>query len=458
VSGESAVDAIVIGAGVAGLGAARELERRGLEVMLVDARELPGGVMGTAEVAGYRIECGPNTFQRKLPMERALASFGAARGLVRASPASRARFLVRGGSLVRVPMGPAELVRTPLLSTRAKWRALCEPFVARSAPRDETVAEFVERRLGAELVDALVGPFLTGVYAGDERELGAEAVFPALVEAERTSGSIVFGLARAALRRGERAPSGTYSHERGLGGFAAELAGGLRRAPELGTRVESLRASPGEGVEVELATARGDQRVRAHRALVATPAREAAVLLRGVDAGAAAWLDGVDYAPIATVALGAPAHAGAFAREPEGFGFLVPRGESDALLGCLYPSELFAQRAPQGRRLLHCMLGGVRSPGVLELDDRELARRALGELDRVLGLRTDPELLRVARWPRAVPQPRPGHRRAVRDVRERLRARGPIAIAGSYADGVSVADSFASGVAAAGELAARALG
>ncbi|MEZ4218237.1 MAG: protoporphyrinogen oxidase [Myxococcota bacterium] len=187
--------------------------------------------------------------------------------------------------------------------------------------------------------------------------------------------------------------------------------------------------------------------------MLATPAPEAAALVASIDADAAGWLRGVAYAPIATVALGAPARAGAFAREPEGFGFLVPRGEAPALLGCLFPSELFAGRAPEGRHLLHCMLGGVRAPEVLELDDAGLARVALADVDRFLGLRGDPEILRVGRWSRAVPQPRPGHRRALRDARARLAARAPIALAGSYTDGVSVPDSFAGGIAAAAALA-----
>jgi oxygen-dependent protoporphyrinogen oxidase len=184
--------------------------------------------------------------------------------------------------------------------------------------------------------------------------------------------------------------------------------------------------------------------------VLATPARAAARLAASLDADAAAWIGGVDYAPIATVCLSAA--TAALRRPPSGFGFLVPRGEGRGLLGCLFMSELFADRAPEGRHLLHCMLGGARVSEVLELDDAELAALATEELAAPLGVVGDLEVLRVARWPRAVAQPLPGHRVGLRAARTRLASLGSIALAGGYTDGVSVADSFASGIAAARAL------
>jgi oxygen-dependent protoporphyrinogen oxidase len=453
------VDALVVGAGIAGLAAARELERRGAEVVLVDAADAPGGVMRTDEVDGHRVERGPNSLLLRAPLLRGLERFGLANGLVRAAPASRSRWLLRGGRLVPVPLGPLALARTPLLSGGAKRRLLREPFVAPGDGGAETVAEFVARRLGPELVDALVGPFLTGVYAGDERRLGADAVFPSLVEAEREYGSIVRGLLVRALRRPppqERGRSGTFSLPGGLGELPRRLAAGLRSEPRLGAAVQSIEPIT-SGFRVVARPAAGSSAVdtplewTARRLVVATPARAAATLLRELDSEAAAWIDSVEYAPIAVVALSAgPA---TLRHAPDGFGFLVPRGEARSLLGCLFMSELFGDRAPAGRRLLHCMLGGVRAPEVLELDDDELAKLTCDELDPPLGLVSEPERLVVRRWPRAVAQPRPGHRAALREARSRLAARGKIALAGGYTDGVSVGDCFASGLAAAEQLA-----
>lgn len=444
------VDALVIGAGIAGLAAARELELRGGEVVVVEAAEAPGGVMRTDRINGHLVERGPNTILLRAPLLRGLERFGAVDELEAASPASRSRFLLRGGELVPVPLGPLGLVRTPLLSGAGKRRLLREPFVSRGDGARETVAEFVGRRLGDETVTALVGPFLTGVYAGDERKLAAEVVFPGLVEAERNHGSLVRGMLANAVRRTERGRSGTFSVRGGLGALSASLAAGLRLAPRYGCRVERIARVAG-AFAVTIAGAERSETWRVRRIVVATPAAPAAALVRDLDATAAEWIASVAYAPVATVCLSVG--PGALRRAPSGFGFLVPRGESRGLLGCLFMSELFPGRAPAGRSLLHCILGGTRAPEILDLDDEQLAAFAMSELDSPLGVQSTLEAVRVLRWPRAVAQPVPGHVQALASARAQLAARGPIAIAGGYTDGVSVAGSFASGVRAACDLA-----
>ena len=172
------VEVLIVGAGIAGLAAARDLAAAGVSPLVVDANPHPGGVMQTIAVDGYRMEAGPNTFRAHAPF----CAFADRRelwpALVEAAPESRRRSIFRNGRLVDVPHGPLGLVSTPLLSTRAKLRTLAEPFTRRGDPTGESVYEFIARRLGSEVATELVGAFLTGVYAGDERELGIEAVFP----------------------------------------------------------------------------------------------------------------------------------------------------------------------------------------------------------------------------------------------------------------------------------------
>ena len=179
------IGAVVVGGGIAGLAAALALQLEVSEVLVVDSSDRPGGVMRTDHVEGYVVERGPNTFQAKAPMLAALREHGLDDGLLRAEPESNRRFIVSEGELVAVPMSPLAFLRTPLLTAGGKLRLLAEPFVRRRRGAEESVAEFAGRRLGAQAVENLIGPFLTGVYAGDERELGAEAVFGSLVELER---------------------------------------------------------------------------------------------------------------------------------------------------------------------------------------------------------------------------------------------------------------------------------
>jgi oxygen-dependent protoporphyrinogen oxidase len=441
------LDALVVGAGIAGLGAALELESRGREVVVVDPADRPGGVMRTDHVAGYVVERGPNTFQVKAPMRGLLERRRLSDALLKAAPASRQRFLHRDGALVPVPLSPASLLSTPLLSAGAKLRLLLEPFVRRGDGESESVAEFVGRRLGGGAVEGLVGPFLTGIYAGDERELGAAAVFPSLVDFERRSGSIALGgLLSAIGRHGGGGLRGTWSAPDGLGPFARHLSEALAEPPALGSRVLSV-SRDGARWRVEVVSAAGEQTLSVERVVVAAPAYDAANILRGVDGEVASILEGVRYAPIVGVPVGIePADARAAI---EGFGFLVPRQEGLGLLGCLFMSQLFPERAPEGRELLQCLLGGVRWPESVDLPDDALLDRLFADLDRTLGLRGSPTSLGVTRWPRAVPQPDREHAVRLAWVRARLAETPGIAVAGSYVAGVGVADSLASGLSAA---------
>jgi oxygen-dependent protoporphyrinogen oxidase len=445
---DSTLDAVVIGGGIAGLAAACELRRRGLEIVLCEAGSRAGGVAQTERRDGYLFERGPNTFRVNAPLRGLLAARGLDAKLLAASPASRERFLLGEGGLVPVPLGPGALVRTPLLSRRAKLRLLREPFVQRGDVPGESAAAFVARRLGPEVAERLVAPFLIGIYAGDAHRLAAESVFAGLVAHERAHGSIARGLLAAALRRGPRGLPGIFSAAGGVADLVQALADELGPALRLATPVGSLRQDAG-GWEVETP----GETLRARSVVLATPAPEAAALLRELDGEAARLLEGVGYAPVASLSFGVDP---AGAREPiRGFGFLAPPGREPALLGCLFMSQLFPGRAPAGRELCTVLAGGTFHPELLELADDALADRVRDALVRVLGLRGGIRRLGVTRWPRAVPQPVAGHSERIAALRARLGAHPSLALAGAYLDGVAFADAAASGASAAAALAPR---
>jgi oxygen-dependent protoporphyrinogen oxidase len=445
--GITEVEAVVVGAGIAGLAAALELQSAGCDVLVVDPADRPGGVMRTDHRKGFVVESGPSTVLVRAPMLDFLSKRGLQKGLLRASPASRKRFLFRDGRMVRVPDSPWRIASTPLLSTRAKLRALTEPFRWRGKSESETVAEFIGRRLGREVSASLVGPFLTGIYAGDEQQLGAAAVFPRWVDRERRFGSLTAGGLAGVLRRDkQRGLRGSYSTEQGFGPFARRLAEGLAEPPALGTRAVWI-ARDGARWHVDLASPSGDLSLSAARVVVAAPAYAAADVLRGLDGELATALAGIEYAPIVVAPVGIEAGS---TREPlDGFGFLVPREAEMGLLGCLFISQLFPGRAPAGHELLHCMLGGVRWPDAVHLPDAELHARLAEDLSRTLGIADPPPPLSLVRWSRAVPQPGRDHRARMRWISDRERDLPGLALAGSYVAGVSLSDSLASGVAAA---------
>lgn len=446
-------DVVVIGAGAAGLAAATALRAAGREVVVLEAAARVGGAAWTEAREGYLVERGPNALRLGPGALAFLRAAGVEPQLVAASPAGRERFLLRAGRLVPVPMGPLALARSPLLSARGKVRLLAEPFVRRGDGRGESVAEFCARRLGPEAVDALVGPFLTGVYAGDERQLGAAAVFPSLVEAERSHGSIVRGLLAGAFdRRRPRGRVGSWSAAGGLGGLMELLAAPLGAALHRQARASRIGFEAGS-YHIEIEAESGPAALAARSLVLALPGAACAGLLEPLDPDAAKAVATVAYAPVASVSLGLAPDA--LRERPRGFGFLVPRGEADALLGCLFMSELFPGRAPEGRALLTLLAGGARRPDLLALPDDQLTAALLRDLDRALGLRGEPTLLGVARWPRAVPQPGREHPRTIAEVRARLARFPRLALAGACFDGVAFGDALASGAAAAANLLAE---
>jgi oxygen-dependent protoporphyrinogen oxidase len=444
------VGAVVAGAGIAGLAAALELQRAGLDVLVVDASDRPGGVMRTDHVSGYVIERGPNTTLVKAPMLEFLRTLGADQQLLAARPASRRRFIYTGDELVQVPASPAALLRTPLLTARGKLRLLAEPFIRRGNAAEESVAEFIGRRFGGEAVTGLIGPFLTGVYAGDERELGAAAVFPMLVELERSCGSIALGGLRQLFRSGRsRGLRGTYSAVEGLGPFARGLAERLVEPAALESRVTGIRRDA-DGWMVLISGPAGERRLLTERVVLAVPADQAAEILRGVSSELAGILEAIEYAPVVGVPLGVDPDQ---VRENiEGFGFLVPRQAAVPTLGCLFMSQLFPARAPAGRELLQCLLGGGRWPEAVDLPDDAIVKQVHSDLDRILGLREAPRTLAVTRWRRAIPQPQRNHMAQMARIRSRLAELPGLALAGAYLGGISVSDSLASGLRAARDL------
>lgn len=440
-------DTIIVGAGISGLVAAWRLKQAGRDVLVVDASDRPGGVIRTREVDGFLFEQGPNSVRMTDDLEALARELGIEEEIVYGEPRAP-RYLFHGGRLVTAPMGPASLLKTPLLSKRAKLRVLGEPL-ARRAPRDEsepTIEAFITRRLGREVHDVLVSAFISGVYAGDTSRLSAEAVFPKLVEMEREHGSLARG-AIAAFRARKREP-GPRPKRRPL--TIASFASGLGRLPErLG---EALGEALALNAPVEAIERAGDRFVvhaggearEAREVVVATDAGAASRLLAPLSPRAAELLDAIEHPPLASVTLAYERDE--VAHDCTGFGFLAPRGEGLRTLGGIFPSSLFPGRAPDGWRSFTCFIGGATDPGVAALDDDAIVEQVAADLERAVGATGEPRVLAVARWPRAIPQYTLGHTGRIAEV-EREAATAGVRLLGNYLHGVSVGDCVAAAAA-----------
>jgi protoporphyrinogen/coproporphyrinogen III oxidase len=443
----------VVGGGITGLATALHLQdgagrvAGGLEVVVLEGGSGPGGNIRTDGVDGFTIEAGPNGFLDNVPATLALVRrLGLEDRLQRADESAARRFLYRNGRLHLLPGGPGSFLRSPVLSVPGRLRVLAEPF-ARSRPEgvDESVYDFAARRIGPEAASVLVDAMVSGVFAGDVRSLSLQSAFPKMARMEAEHGSLVRAMVagmkarKAAGGGGPAGPGGTLtSFRNGLDELVAGLADAVGVALRTESRVSAVaRGEPGGRawrVSVE-----GAEPVDADAVVVATPSPRAAPLLEGVDAQLGEAVAAIPTAGLAVVALGyRTAEIGAL----HGFGFLVPRGTGPRILGCLWDSSIFAGRAPEGHALLRVMIGGAHDPAAVAMDDGALLDVVLADLERTMGLRADPALVRVYRWPLGIAQYQVGHQARLDGIHERLEGAPGVWVAGSSFYGVAMNACF----------------
>ncbi len=435
------VDVVVIGAGISGLSCAVALREHGLDVRVLEAAPRAGGVIRTRRVGGWLVEHGPNsTLDRHPALARLIDAAGLSARRVDASPRSRSRYVLRDGRLHAIPLTPGAFVTARLLSVRGRLRVMREPFVPRGGHPGETVAEFVRRRLGEEFLDYAIDPFVSGVYAGDPAELELASAFPEMAAFERDYGSIIrAAMATAGRRRRRRRRAGVrgsvmLSFDDGMETLPRALAGRLGESLELRTAVSAVERDGG-GWRVHRD---GGGALRARDVVLAVTADAAADLVQPLSDAAATALRAIPYAPVAVVFLGLP--RAALAHPLDGFGFLVPTRERRAILGTIFSSTLFPRRAPQGHVALTSFVGGARHPEAVEQDESTLVRRVTDELGSILGLRGDPVVTDVVRWPRAIAQYTRGHSRRIGVLRALERDQRGLHVCAAFDGGPSVVD------------------
>jgi len=407
----------VIGGGLGGLTAARALAEAGFDAHVLEAGSRPGGVVGTTDAGGFLREHAASSFLGGAPRGALALCEQLGVPVEKASPRARRRWIFIDGKLRALPQSPLELWRSDLLTWRGKLDLLREPLrPARAAGiADESMHAFAARRLGAEAARAIVAPFVTGIYAADAHDISFEAGFPRLAALD-AHGGLVRGLARQAARgalgrafgaiQGKRPaprpPRGLWAPRGGLQSLVDALAAGLGPRIRFGNPVARIEPADRGRVAIDGETWDG--------CVLAIPAEDAAPLVAPPEL--AARLAAFHRAPAAVVYLGFP--AAAVPRADDGFGFLVAQGEEVRVLGVVFESVVWPDRAPAGHVLLRCIFGGGRDPDAADLDDEALISQAVRDVARVLEASGSPVHASVVRWRRGVAQYAVGHRDLVR--------------------------------------------
>jgi len=384
------------------------LRKAGIDAQLVEASPRPGGVINSITRNGFLLELGPQSFSSAPSLQDLCHELGLENQILVAPRAPR--FVLVDGSLRPVPMSAPAFFTSSFVSVKTKWSILRDAF-GRSVPpaNDETVAAFVRRKFTPELLEKLVGPFISGIYAGDPEKLSLGAAFPQLHDAETQAGSIVRGLVRLGkqLKQSGRPRRTLLTFREGNETIVRALANKLGSALHTGTKVTDISRQNEGTFQVSLQNRTGSESISTKSLILATPTDITAKLLCQLDSSFESPLSSIDYAAVAVVSLSYRKQD--IGHELEGFGFLVPRSAGLRVLGSVWNSSLFPGRAPEGHALLTSFVGGTTDPAAAKLQPEELVALVHREISAPLSMKKEPVFSNVTIWLRALPQYNLGH-------------------------------------------------
>lgn len=447
------VDTLIIGAGLSGLTAAYRLHQQNRSVMVLEASERVGGWIQTHHQAGYTFEGGPNTFPSTAQELMDLCQDLGLTPQATQAAASK-RYLYLNGKLTALPQKPWQALTTSVLSPWAKFRLLKEPFQSKCQADDMSVAGFLTHRVGREVVENLVDPFISGIYAGNVNTLSMPAVFPKLWQWEQNHGSIFQGL----RHRPQKDPTQPKPKMQlmSLNGGLETLTHSLAQAlPAQAIRlqcpvqaIEKIGAEKTSTTSYQVRLTDGEI-LQAQNVILAVPAFVAAALLNTLTPDAASLLRHIPYSSLAVAHLGFRAEQ--IPHALDGFGCLIPRKENIPLLGAIWASSLFPGRAPQGHVLLSNFIGGAHYPDILKQKASQIQGQVARDLQTVFHLKgsLEPAFSHVQHHPNAIPQYNLGHVQRIASIEAALQKHKGLHLAGNYLHGIALNACVQSGTTAA---------
>ncbi|MCF6262689.1 MAG: protoporphyrinogen oxidase [Xanthomonadales bacterium] len=435
----------IVGAGISGLATAKAILDKNpeTEIIIFESSDRVGGKVWTEKTeGGYLCEGGVNGFLDKIPQTLDLCQQAGITALP-AEHAAKKRFVYSRGALHKLPEKPWEFFTSDLLTVPGRLRVMYEIFAGGTNNPDESLQEFATRRLGREAFERLIDPMASGVFAGDAEKLSLRSCFPRIHQVEAEYGSLIRGLLK--LQSKARSQGSSKQPGPGPGGTLTSFADGMSAltdalASQLGPRIRTATAiqSISRAANRYLIQTNDGSEHECDTLILASPAYTQARMLEDLDSDLASLLMGIPYPPLAVCCFGyQQRHVG---KVLDGFGYLVPSTEKRAVLGTLIDSNLFPGRAPQGAVLLRSMIGGARRPELALLPDQQLISQLQTDLRDILGLKADPDFIRIFGHEKAIPQYVVGHAGRLTQIEEKLQAHPGLILTGNAFKGVSLND------------------
>ena len=432
----------IVGGGITGLTASKIFREKGIPVEIFEKKDEPGGALKTVQNSGWMLEYGPNTLLLK---DQIVADFidnlGISNEMILANENASKRFIVKNGQLEPLPTSMLKAISTPLFSFSGKMRILKEPFISRSENKDQTVAQFVERRLGKEVLQYAINPFVAGIFANNPESLSLRHAFPAMHNLEAEYGSLIWGMFSGAKKRKEsgRIPRKLISFKNGIQQLPkalAEYAGNIH----CDQKVEKVEKKGKDWFVLS----NGQEFGPYSKVIINIPLYQITANLLPLNENDIYSTQNVNYPPLSVMHLG---YKKEDVQHPlDGFGFLVPEVENRNILGALFSSTLFDGRAPDGHHLLTVFIGGGRQPDLAPVETEKMLKMVQQELHELIGAVREPVFIDHIYWPNSIPAFHIGYDDILTTFKN-IEVKNPgLHLAGNFRNGISVPDCIKNGI------------
>ena len=424
----------VIGAGISGLSTAFLLERQArdqgldVEIVVLEKKDRVGGKIWSIKEEGFLCEWGPNGFLDSKPWTLDLCDQLEIRSrLLRSDDNARKRYIFSEGILHRLPENGPMFLKSKLISWPGKLRLAAEMMIAaKRDDEDETLADFGRRRLGAEALEKLIAPMVSGIFAGDPETMSLKSCFPRIRQLEQEYGGLLKAMIKLAKQKKQEIREGKQvASAAGPGGVLTSFSDGIQELTD--STATAVRGEIRKAAGIDRITKKdggyelhfeGGGTLDAEIVVSAAPAHALALMVAGMDERLSNLLHEIPYAPMNVICFGYEREK--ISHSLDGFGYLIPRKEGCSTLGTLWDSSIFPNRAPEGKVLLRSMMGGATNPGAIEFSDAEVRARTLADLNASMGIDAEPDFVRIFRHPQAIPQYTVGHSARVQALEESL--------------------------------------
>lgn len=431
-------DTVIIGAGLTGLSTAFNLKNAGRDVLVLEKQNRIGGQIRTYTENGFTFESGPNTGVVSFPeVAELFQQLEGSCQLETARESSKRRLIWKGNSFHALPAGPLSAITTPLFTLSDKFRILGEPWRKKGDDPDESVGSLAQRRLGRSFYEYAVDPFISGVYAGDPMKLCTRYALPKLYNLEANYGSFIRGaIAKGKEPKSSRDRLATKKVFSAVGGLQ-HLVDALAKGVNIITGASDVRVMPDKEHRWRVTYDGGSKVVYCRHVITTVGAYALPELLPFVDQTLMHPISSLYYAPVIQVCVGV---RDAGSHRMPAFGGLVPSCEQQKVLGILFPSECFVQRAPEGGALYSYFMGGACHTDYMQKSDEEIRQMVLDSFHTMLKYPADvePDLIRIFRHERAIPQYRSDSGLRLQAVSSIQQQYPGLIIAGNLRDGIGM--------------------